>query len=830
MNIFTKLTTKSLILNKKRTIGTIVGIILSVALICAVAGMATSFQKTLVEITVKDIGNFHLKLNDITQNDVKQLENNRYIKKINAKYDIGYAKLEGSKNPDKPYLHLHSMNKEAFDDLSFNLIEGRFPQKDNEIIISKAIIENAKVNYKVGDKITLEVGQRQDLEGYSLGKYNPYHKEEETIANKEKKEYTIVGLMQRPTYTFEGSGEAGYTIITSQATSNKINSYIILKDPYHEKAAISNILGVEDYEKAALKQIKYDYEVNSELLRWEAFKFSDQTVQMFYSIIGIVIATIILTSVYCIKNAFAISTTEKIKMYGMLSSIGATKKQIKHSVIQEGMILAIIGIPLGILGGIFADYILILLMNQLLGKGLLGDEIVFYISIIPIIVSVVLGLVTIYLSVISAARKTSKITPMEAIRNTNEIKIGDKKLKTPYIIKKIFKTGGVIAYKNLKRSKKKYRTTVVSLVVSVFTFITMNSLLNYGFKSTGEYYKEYDYNMKLTTSASKAEKLNDIVKNEKLENYTMLYESTHNGNGYYTIKDKSKIKEETEEQGDIEIKALDEKSFKEYVKKLKLDYNKVKDKGILCDYYQYYEEGKIELRRIYNYEKNDTISGIYNQEKLEIPLAEITQTKPDGLENTFYSGGYLIVNIAEYKDLGFRPDILTIQANDPDQLETTITKKYPDISINNIAKDVEQQKTMILVISIFAYGFITVIALIGVTNIFNTITSNIELRQKEFATLKSIGMTKKEFNRMINLETLFYSSKALIWGILLGLLGTFGLYKAFYDKFHYEFILPVNAILISIITVFVLVFIIMRFSIKKVNRQNTIETIRKETI
>lgn len=830
MNIFTKLTTKSLILNRKRTIGTIIGIILSVALICAVAGMATSFQKSLVEVTIKDVGNFHLRLEDVTQEDVKQLENNRYIKKVNRNYDMGYAKLEGSQNLDKPYLHLNSMNEDTFNDFAFEIIQGRFPQKDNEIIISKAIIENAKVNYKVGDKITLAIGQRKSLDGYDLGKHNPYQKGEEKIVETAQKEYTIVGIMKRPNYTFEGSGEAGYTIITSQIISNKINSYIILKDPYHEKEAISNILGVEDYEKAPLEQIKYSYEVNSELLRWEAFKFSDGTVQMFYIIIGIVVATIILTSVYCIRNAFAISTTEKIKVYGMLSSIGATKKQIKHSVIQEGMILAIIGIPLGILGGIFADYVLILLMNQLLGNGFLGDEIVFYISIIPIIVSIVLGLITIYLSVISAARKTSKITPMEAIRNTNEIKINNKKLKTPYIVKKVFKTGGVIAYKNLKRSKKKYRTTVVSLVVSVFTFITMNSLLNYGFKSTGEYYKEYDYNMKLTTSVSKAEKLNDIVKNEKLENYTMLYESMHNGNGYYTIDDKSKINDKSEEPADIEIKALDEASFKKYVKKLKLDYNKVKKKGILCDYYQYYEEGKIETRRLYNYQKNDIISGIYNQEKLEIPLAEISEIKPKGLENTFYFGGYLIVNMAEYQQLGFRPDILTIQTDKPDELETTIAKKYPDISINNISKDVEQQKTMILVISIFAYGFITVITLIGVTNIFNTITSNIELRQKEFATLKSIGMTKKEFNRMINLETLFYSSKALIWGIILGLLGTFGLYKAFYDKFHYEFIIPVNAILISIIAVFALVFIIMRFSIKKVNKQNTIETIRKETI
>ena len=137
---------------------------------------------------------------------------------------------------------------------------------------------------------------------------------------------------------------------------------------------------------------------------------------------------------------------------------------------------------------------------------------------------------------------------------------------------------------------------------------------------------------------------------------------------------------------------------------------------------------------------------------------------------------------------------------------------------------------MILVINIYLYGFITVITLIGVTNIFNTITSNMELRQKEFAMLKSIGMTRREFNNMINLETIFYSTKALIYGIIFGLIGTFAMYKAVAMKLDSGVYIPVIPIIISIIFVFILVFIIMRYSISKINKQNIIETIRKENI
>lgn len=135
-----------------------------------------------------------------------------------------------------------------------------------------------------------------------------------------------------------------------------------------------------------------------------------------------------------------------------------------------------------------------------------------------------------------------------------------------------------------------------------------------------------------------------------------------------------------------------------------------------------------------------------------------------------------------------------------------------------------------LVIKIFLYGFITVITLIGVTNIFNTITSNMELRQREFAMLKSVGMTKKEFNQMTNIEIIFYGTKSWIYGTIMGLIGTFALYKAFSIKINKEEYIPIDTIIISAIFVFIFVFIIMRYSIAKINKQNTIETIRNENI
>lgn len=845
MNILSKLSIRNLKLNKKRTISTIIGIILSVALICAVASMGISFQATLVENAINETGYYHLKISDVTDENIESLKNNRDIKDVLTISEKGYGKLENSQNVDKPYFKLYSMDKKLFEFLKFNLIDGRFPTNNNEIIISEHIIENAKVNYKIGDKIKVNIGERVTLDDDKLYYMNPYNKEDEKLINTQEYEFTIVGIIERPNMNFEAYSDPGYTIISTNMEAEKQEAYITLKNPKEYKKSIPNIVGASSYDSIvglgenADQKLKYDnYQVNDELLRWEAFAFSDSTVNMLYAVIGVVIFIIIFASVFCIRNSFAIATTEKMKMYSMLASVGATKKQIKKNVIFEGLLLGVVGIPLGIISGFFAVFVLLQIVNNLLGEQLLAhvDGIVFKISILPILLSVILGIITIYLSARSSAKRASKVSQIEGLRNSSDIKIKNKNLKVPKIISKIFKIGGILAYKNLKRNKKKYRTTVISISISIFIFITMNSFITNMFDLTNNYYEDYNYNL-LISGDLKTEEIKKIVSNDTVESYSILY----NTDGTYKIKNLDKIIANdsypvTEIDGEaytsLQIVALDSSDFKEYAKRIKVNYEDVKNAGILCDEYQIYDETsekQKEVRR-YKYEKGDTIEGEYKNEKLKIKVGAVSQTKPDGIEKTYYSDGFLVVDKEQFKNLNFRFDVMTIQSNNATSLQKEIDNINKNTNVYNIEETAKQEKSMALVIKIFLYGFIAVITLIGVTNIFNTITSNMELRQKEFAMLKSIGMTKKEFNRMINLETIFYGVKSWVYGTILGLLGTFAMYKAFSVKIEQGIYIPINAIIISAIFVFIFVFIIMRYSISKINKQNTIETIRNENI
>lgn len=866
MNILNKISIKNLKLNKKRTISTIIGIILSCALICAVASMVTSFQETLVENSINETGYYHLKISNVTDENIKTLKNNRDIKDIYTVHEIGYGKLENGQNEDKPYLKLYSMDNTVFEELKFNLIEGKFPTNENEIVISKHIIYNGKVNYKIGDKIKISVGARKTLDNYDLDYSNPYNGEDEQLVNTQEYEFTIVGIIERSNYNFESYSDPGYTIISTDINSGTEEAYISLKNPKNYKTEFTNILGAKDYsqieeaesysfkemELMKIEPLKYDkFSINRELLRWEAFAFSDDTVLMLYTVAGVVIFIIIFTSVFCIRNSFAIATTEKMKMYGMLASVGATKKQIKKNVISEAMVLGLIGIPLGIISGIFAVIILIKIVNSIAGEFMLGnvDGIIVKISILPILLSVALSMITIYISALSSAKKASKVSPIDLLRNTNEIKIKSSKLKTSKIIEKLFKTGGVLAYKNLKRSKKKYRTTVISLAVSIFIFIAMSSLLANMFDVTSNYYEDYDYNIMIYCRGNEQEDVDKITKLSNIDEYFVLYENKQS----LKINDLSKINEiegiELQEDGyydevqdkfilsgegkvsNLRVLALDNETWNKYVKKIGTNSERVKNTGILCDTYLYYNDSGKQLEtRIYKYSVGDTITGKLDSKETSFKVGAITDIKPYGIEKSYYDGGYLVVNLDDYKNMNFEPTYISIQSSNTEGLIEEIKNANIDVGYFNLEEQVKEEKAMVLIIKIFLYGFIAVITLIGVTNIFNTITSNMELRQKEFAMLKSVGMTKKEFNRMINLETIFYSVKALLYGIALGLLGTFALYKAFSVKFESGMYIPIKPIVISIVAVFILVFIIMKYSMAKINKQNTIETIRNENI
>lgn len=856
MNILKKLTLKSLKLNKKRTIVTIIGIILSTALICAVAGMITSVQKTLINYAKSHSGNYHVCFKNIPNDELKYIKENKNVQNYFLSKNVGYGKLEKVENEYKPYIFVMEYDKKGLEQGGVTLLEGRMPENSNEIVIPEHLIKSGKINYTIGEKITLNLGKRQTKDGLELTQEDALltdESEETESSSKSKSEtedleeivdtkehtYTIVGIIERSNYKgIEGFSAPGYTAISYMDNENDINTanisvlYSNLKDFQKKTEDIKSVI-----EKNIGSSVTVSY--NSSLIDYEG-GVSDTTMASLYSVGAVVILIIILSSVFVIRNSFSISVSEKTKQYGMLSSIGATKKQIKKSVLYEGFYIGIIGIPLGILCGMLAVVILLQVVNVLLGDSL-NEKCVFSIPILAIIASIIISAITIYLSCILPARRASKISPIEAIRGNDDIKIKAKKVKTSKITKKLFGIGGVIASKNLKRNKKKYRTTVISLVVSISIFISLSSFLDYGGKIVNVYYKDLGYDISVYDGT--VENYNEITKLDNVEEYSYSYmtEGSVDINKYGSEFGKKRIAKDGEETNSITIILINNDYFKKFIEHLGIQSTNYKDIAILeDDAYEYIDE-KTVFENYYSLKTGDSIEiTLTNGEKRTVKISKKTDERPMGYKNVYSNGGYLFVSEDFIQDKSdkksFHVGGLLIKSQNPDELENEINnlKKtnnlYSKLYINNISKYVEENQKIILLISIFLYGFIAVITLIGVTNIFNTITTNMILRSKEFANLKSVGMTTKEFNRMIRLESILYGLKSLLIGIPLGLIGSYCIYNGIAKGLDFGYILPLKSIIIAIIFVFIIVGLTMKYSLNKINKQNIIETIREDNI
>ena len=856
MNILKKLTLKSLKLNKKRTIVTIIGIMLSTALICAVAGMITSVQKTLINYAKSHSGNYHVCFKNIPNDELKYIKENKNVQNYFLSKNVGYGKLEKVENEYKPYIFVMEYDKKGLEQGGVTLLEGRMPENSNEIVIPEHLIKSGRINYTIGEKITLNLGKRQTKDGLELTQEDALLTDEseetesssksksktedlEEIVDTKEHTYTIVGIIERSNYKgIEGFSAPGYTAISYMDNENDINTanisvlYSNLKDFQKKTEDIKSVI-----EKNIGSSVTVSY--NSSLIDYEG-GVSDTTMASLYSVGAVVIVIIILSSVFVIRNSFSISVSEKTKQYGMLSSIGATKKQIKKSVLYEGFYIGIIGIPLGILCGMLAVVILLQVVNVLLGDSL-NEKCVFSIPILAIIASIVISAITIYLSCILPARRASKISPIEAIRGNDDIKIKAKKVKTSKITKKLFGIGGVIASKNLKRNKKKYRTTVISLVVSISIFISLSSFLDYGGKIVNVYYKDLGYDISVYDGT--VENYNEITKLDNVEEYSYSYmtEGSVDINKYGSEFGKKRIAKDSEETNSITIILINNDYFKKFIEHLGIQSTNYKDIAILeDDAYEYIDE-KTVFENYYSLKTGDSIEiTLTNGEKRTVKISKKTDERPMGYKNVYSNGGYLFVSEDFIQDKSdkksFHVGGLLIKSQNPDELENEINnlKKtnnlYSKLYINNISKYVEENQKIILLISIFLYGFIAVITLIGVTNIFNTITTNMILRSKEFANLKSVGMTTKEFNRMIRLESILYGLKSLLIGIPLGLIGSYCIYNGIAKGLDFGYILPLKSIIIAIIFVFIIVGLTMKYSLNKINKQNIIETIREDNI
>ncbi|TYS45610.1 ABC transporter permease [Bacillus infantis] len=846
MNIINKLTLRHLKKNRRRTLVTIIGVIISVAMVSAVSTLFVSFLGMMKQEAIQNSGDWHVIYRDVSESQMESIRKDKQTEKLFITKDRGYAPLESSSNKSRPYLFIKEFDAQGLKHFPVELSEGRLPEKENEVLFPKEIME--KQHYQIGDEITLNIGERSSPyidRPLGQGDFLQYDETEvmETLSKEEEDTFTIVGTIERPEW--EPYSAPGYTIVglveQSVFKGGKADIGVTVKKVNRSLYEHANELA----EKNGITGVSF----NSELLRYYGVTDKDNLAITLYSLAAIIILIIIIGSVSLIYNSFAISVSERARHLGMLSSVGATKTQKRNSVFFEGAVIGVISIPLGLLAGIGGILGTFLVMNRTFDDTLgIDGGLILTVTPMSILLSCLISILTIFISTYMPARKASKVSAIDAIRQSQDVKLTGKAVKTSKLVRKIFGLEAEIGLKNLKRNKRRYQVTVFSLVITIVLFLAVSYFTANLKQSITMTQVNYNYDVQIYSSGD------DQAVLEPYMNLNYVSEASLMEDSYFsTWINESKLPDEVKAQEYYEdmlqdgkypyslvLHGIDEKSFKTYADKIGADVNELQDKVIILNKFVYEDVQtgkKIETDGI-NGKPGDKLDLYLPEEDSPFQSLEIGFAASEAPMGVLPLGNYEVHLLMPQKQFGQLNQngtetsySLFLDSSKPEEMQDQLDQiESENLMIQNVHQNRERDEQMVMFMSVFTYGFITLISAISIANIFNTISTSIALRGREFAMLRSIGMTPKGFNKMINYESIFYGLKALLYGLPISLGVMLLMYWSLQNTFQYPFAVPWISVLIAIAAIFIIVSAAMLYSIQKVKKQNIIDGLKQENI
>ncbi|WP_440897532.1 ABC transporter permease [Amphibacillus sp. Q70] len=879
MNIINKLTWRHLKENKRRTLVTIIGVVISVAMLTAVSTLAVSFMSLLQRQHIADEGEWHVLYKDVDEEQLAAIHADKNTESVILSRDAGYSDLEESENSFKPYLFLREYNEAGFQQFPIELIEGKMPTNESELLISEHITTDGGIEYEIGDTITLELGERkvddEEMNQNTIDQSYPLQKRplseasdsngdtvatelteevSESIINTISKDFTIVGIMERPEW--EPISAPGYTVLTHLpeyyfAVENETINVSVVWDKISRSA-------VENAEQLGDSLNIEDYSLNSNLLRYYGVISNEFLRTTFYSLVGILMAVIMIGSMSLIYNAFAISVSERSRYLGMLSSVGATKKQKRNSVFFEGAIIGLISIPLGVISGLVGIGITFHFINSLLQDLLeITEELTIVVTPLSIVMACLVSLLTIFMSTYIPARRASRVSAIDAIRQTMDIKMTRKKVKTSRLVRKLFGIEAEFGLKNLKRNKRRYFATVFSLVISIVLFLTVSYFTDQLKQSSNYFVDDFNHDIEITSWISDGGEhqfsdsfIRSITSMDEVTEYSFIQAvDLKTALSENQVPDQlNEFVEDGEYESPINLYVLDKESLQQYAEEIGINDTQLTEEdkmtGIIINKAMAIGEkrGESEAVQMSPGESLEVVYEDYWQGEKETVLGDIeivalTDKLPLGVQLRHQGQLSMIVSPETFAQLNGNDQIseatygLYLTSSEPLVIhEKLIELVDNNMHITNYHKIRQEEEQIVLLMSVFIYGFITLITAISVANIFNTISTSISLRKTEFAMLKSVGMTPKGFNKMINYESIFYGIKSLLYGLPISVAVMYAIYEAMMLSFDYPFRLPWLSMLYVVIAVFLIVSSAMLYSGSKVKKENIIEALKQENI
>ncbi len=963
MSIFQKFTLRALKKNRVRTLVTIIGIIISMAMFTAVVESVYSAVQFLIRNEVAASGAFHGYYTNMSASEAEALAVQEGIHKTSKLRTVGWSVIRRD-DIQKPYLLICAADSNIDELISVRMLDGRMPQNEKEIALPTHLMRAYSDGVKVGDTLTLSVGQRVNEYGDTLGAndYLLYSVKatsdsdgskwtektddsgesgeiaevaaddsilwQESIVDTKDISYTVVGIFERLDRTIEYYDSPGYTALTYDGDASSSADIDADGDSYRVFFTLDDPRGFGKY--VAAHPQSGDLRRHGSLLNYYGSFANSSTGKVATGMVTVLFLLIFFGSVSLIYNSFSISVGERTRQFGMLKSVGATGRQIRGSVIFEALVLCGVGIPIGMIAGCVGIGVTFWCLRDQFGflvtstSGAAG-AVEMHLAITPagLLLAALVCLFTALVSAWMPARRAMKLSPVEAIRQSADVKLRRRDVRSSPITKWLFGFEGMMAAKNFSRNRKRYRSTVISIFLSVTLFISASSFCSYltdaaGAYSTNEgidlgytHWKTADSVDNTPTADEMYEKLCAVegVRQSTKYKFSMFDFMLSRADADPQLIKNAEIFN-AEEIGDDaffmsgQVVFLDDDSFREFCTQNKLNadayYDREAPQAILCGdlKVKYYENGASHVyktsvvkstslpltvnvksyrnidgyslmetrwdgsdKETYYYYENAYVKEVresgegYDRSKaivlgedeaiVETPVRVAAATEarpmvadiagemcfvyPISMHDVLYRDVFNINTITSQRtSFAFAVDDYKSAAEDMRRI--LLSNGIDEAYLYNYSEELEAERMLVRVINVFAWGFIVLISMIAMVNMFNTISTNILLRRREFAMLRSVGMTSRGLKKMMNYECIKYGTRGLIFGLPAALVITFAIYNINQVAYSAEFYIPWYSIAISIGSVFLVVFATMLYTMRMIRDDNTIDALKNENL
>lgn len=983
MNATTNFTVKSLRANKVRTLVTIAGVALAAALLTAVLTTYVSLNDYLYRSEAHLAGTWMACVeadgSSALDEKIADAQADPQVAGTAILRDVGFAALTADQqNTQGTYLAIRSIEGDVGDICGIAPSEGRLPENDHEIMLFSTWNDYGGVN--LGDTVTFNVGQRvarlaPGEEGSisagtmtaSWGVQGEAHESEitdgtplnssmgvleadidggifnEEIANTEERTYTVVGFYDRPGYAL--STAAGMVGVTAGGAAPDAFTDVFF--------TLSDVANTQQVEEAAEALFPDEHVVlHAAMLRYMGVSSDSSIWATFYGLVVVLAAVIVVACVSLIFNAFNISVAERIKQFGLLSSVGASRRQLRRAVVLEGAIVAVIGIPCGLLIGLAGCAATFAALgpaiSQLAGSG----EVAFRVAVNGWVLAAasVLTFVTVLVSVWIPAKRASRTNIIDSLRAASGSRVSKRGAaraakctgasslwKARGAAGRVLGVSGMLARINRKRGTGKGRAASVSLALAIVLLMTAGSLnvflgtltdvVTGGGEMAGEVGVMAQLDMETPQPAAPTTPEAVATANSELfarqaEVFAGAFNDLSRVAGAqpvgwkmtsdaYAIVPAAMAGEALVDQesgmggkmvdgrvGTVgSVAYLDDAAFDDYAKSLGLNPADFRDPehlraialargyGNNGSVYQLLdilrEPGTLEVVEAVTYH-GEPAAGIgvgvtsgegnaeafafqpylegdddgvewFPMDEAEVQTASIEVValadEPAPIVGGPGAGLQLIVpeSVAAYQSFGSTDPIFYSYFNAADgdhaalgeELATAGSAYFHDkspyglafYSFNDYIEQRDSNQMIATVVNVFCLLFAVILALIAMANVFNTVTNSLILRRREFAVMKSVGLSNRQFRAMVAEECVAWCIRGLVPGVLLSLLVSFLLWQVISGSMTgLPFTLPWNYVALAAAMTVVAVGASVAYGMHRCRADNVVEALRADAV